>query len=241
MELFSGRGDIARDVIPSVVTRDVDSIETRTTIVTTKTEKDLTTTAISTPKAGSTTSVAPTQDQTTALGQNAWPWNGDWTAGGNPWSGRWGGMPTTVITLASTVTYTDPQSTAKTSQSTPVVPMASETGIEGLDISGPVAAGIGVGASVGLLGLCLGAAYVCRKGLRRNRHQLSLVQTTKHIKTDDVIWPPYLYSASNESPIELSATRSPKELDTEVRPREQDLSKNLGIVELDGSGMVNPN
>ncbi|KAK5631451.1 hypothetical protein RRF57_007165 [Xylaria bambusicola] len=63
---------------------------------------------------------------------------------------------------------------------------------------------------------------------------------TKDIKEDDAMWPPYPYPASNETPIELSAIRTSKELDTGIRPREQDLSKGSEIVELDRNGMVNP-
>ncbi|KAK5631452.1 hypothetical protein RRF57_007166 [Xylaria bambusicola] len=151
-----GRDDIVWGVIPPMVTGDVDEIETGTTMVATKTQDDLSTTVISTPKTEGTTSVAPIQDQTIAVGQNPWSWRGGWTVGGVPWSGRWGGMPTTVITLASTATYTELQSIAQTSQSTPVVLMALGTGIGGPDISGLAAVGIGVGASVGLLGLSRG-------------------------------------------------------------------------------------
>ncbi|KAI1305516.1 hypothetical protein F5Y03DRAFT_356156 [Xylaria venustula] len=197
----------------------------------------------STPVTSSSTkNVTPTvsiQDRTTftSSSQHAWPWQGGRTPGAGPWSGLWGGTPTTIITLASTVTYTDPGSTAKVSQSSSIDPTASEFRNNGLDISGPAAAGIGIGASVGLLGLCLAVVYFYRMRSRRPRHQSS-AQTLGSDKPGDGVWPPYPYSASNESPVELSATLQPKEMYAETRSREKDASSDSEIVELEGEGLV---
>lgn len=229
--------EVARDISQSTAT-ETNNIATGTTMAT-GTQEGTSTGVISTPKAADTISVAPTQDQTTAIDQNTRPWHGGWTAGGNPWTGRWGGMPGTIITFASTVTYTEPPSTAEASQISPAIPKPSESRMEGIDVSGPVAAGIGVGASVGLLGLCLVVAYFYKKRSRGQWRQSSSLQTSEGIKGSDGIWPKYPYSASNESPIELSASRPPKELDTVTRLQQQDLSNNSELVELDGNGMVN--
>ncbi|KAI1349356.1 hypothetical protein F5Y01DRAFT_316795 [Xylaria sp. FL0043] len=172
-----------------------------------------------------------------SVSQNALPWHGGWTPGAVPWPEQWGRIPTTVITLASTVTYTESSPTAKASQSSSQDPTASGIRPNGLDISGPVAAGIGVGASIGLLGLCLVVGYLYRKRSHRRR-RISSPNASGSEKNNDGTWPPYLYSASNESPVELSTARQPKEMCGETMPRGKNMSNHSGIVELDGGGLV---
>ncbi|KAI0804870.1 hypothetical protein GGR55DRAFT_681501 [Xylaria sp. FL0064] len=183
--------------------------------------------------------MASTRDHTKSISvsQNALPWHGGWTPGVGPWPEQWGRTPTTVITLASTVTYTESSPTAKASQSSAQDPTASRIRSNGLDISGPAAAGIGVGASVGLLGLCLAVGYFYRKR-SRGRKRTSSPNATGNEKANDDIWPPYLYSASNESPVELSAVRQPKEMCGKTTPREKNISNYSEIAELDGGGLV---
>ncbi|KAI1281596.1 hypothetical protein F5Y07DRAFT_411676 [Xylaria sp. FL0933] len=172
-----------------------------------------------------------------SVSQNALPWHGGWTPGVGPWPEQWDRTPTTVITLASTVIYTELSPTAKASQSSAQDPTASGIRPNGLDISGPAAAGIGVGASVGLLGLCLAVGCVYRKRSHRRR-RISSPNASGSEETNDGTWPPYLYSASNESPVELSAARQPKEMCGETTPRGKSISNHSEIVELDGGGLV---
>ncbi|KAJ3575754.1 hypothetical protein NPX13_g3925 [Xylaria arbuscula] len=232
---FHGTCDVARDAVRSIAARDVDNIATGTATAT-ETQEGTSTGVISTPRAADTTSRALTQDPTATTTQIPWPWHRG-SPDGNPWTGQWGGIPTTIITLASTVTYTEPPSTAQLSQISTSIPKPPEDRKEGMGISGPVAAGIGIGASVGLLGLCLVVAYLFRRRSRRQGRQSSSLQKSEGIKTGDGIWPTYPYSASNEAPIELSASRPTKELDAATKHRQQDLSFNLGLVELDGSNV----
>ncbi|KAI0967969.1 hypothetical protein F4678DRAFT_444141 [Xylaria arbuscula] len=230
MPRFQSRREVAKDV------PDNDEISSGATAVDTPVKTTRVTSSSTTENATPTVSI---QDRTTStsVSQHAWPWQGGRTPGAGPRSGLWGGTPTTVITLASTVIYTDPGSTAKVSQSSSLDPTTSEIRNNGLDISGPAAAGIGIGASVGLLGLCLAAVYFYRRRSRRPRHQSS-AQTSESDKPGDDAWPPYPYSASNESPVELSATLQPKEMHAETRRREKDASSSSEIVELEGEGLV---
>ncbi|KAI0441058.1 hypothetical protein F4803DRAFT_524830 [Xylaria telfairii] len=178
---------------------------------------------------GLDTTTDPMIREITSSSQNAWSWHG----GHNSWP--WGGIPTTVLTLTTTVPYTQSFSTPGASQSSSPSPTASETGKNGVNISGPVAAGIGAGASVGLLGIGI-VVYLCikyysrRRGLRSSKEQES-----DHVEASSTsFWPPYPFSASNESPVELSAIRQPQEMCAKTRPQEKDSSNRLESVGLDG-------
>ncbi|KAI0432690.1 hypothetical protein F5Y09DRAFT_132382 [Xylaria sp. FL1042] len=235
MPRLPSRKDVARDIVND------NEIETRETGETTaiETQEVTSTRVISASQVKRGTPMTSMQDRTTSISvsQNMWPWHGGWTPGVGPWPGQRGGTPTAVVTLASTVTYTQPHPTAKASQSSSQEPTASRARFNGLDISGPAAAGIGVGASVGLLGLCLAVIFFYRIRSRRSKHQ-SAAKASGSDKTSDDIWPPYLYSASNEAPVELSAIRQPKEMCAGTRSREKNVSNHSEIVELDGGGPV---
>ncbi|KAI0537705.1 hypothetical protein GGR58DRAFT_470469 [Xylaria digitata] len=219
-----------RDVVASATTRyDGTRIKTRTAFE----AREITSTSIIPDwKIQSGTSAALIQDPATSVSQNRWPWQGSWHSGAGPWGRPWDGIPTTIITLASAATYTELPSTAHTSQLSSLEPNASEPRIDGPNINGPAAAGIGIGASIGLFGLCFVAIHSYRKHLRRRN---SSVQTSRDVQiTQDTLWPPYPYSASNESPVELSAIRQAKEMSAEERHREKDASNDSEIAELDG-------
>ncbi|KAH8162333.1 hypothetical protein CIB48_g5918 [Xylaria polymorpha] len=175
------------------------------------------------------TTTTPRIREVTSPGQNAWSWYG----GHNP--GPWGGIPTTVLTLTTTVPYTQSSSTPGASESSSPSPMVSETRKNGVNISGAVAAGIGAGASVGLLGIGI-VVYLCIQYYsRRRRHRSSKEQGSDHVEaSSDGFWPPYPFSASNESPIELSAIRQPQEMCAETRPQEKDSSNRSESVGRDG-------
>ncbi|GAW15121.1 hypothetical protein ANO14919_045300 [Xylariales sp. No.14919] len=233
-------GEIAKDVAESAANKY--SGETRTGTRATFEAREVTSTSTGTStlsdwKTRDGTTTIPTQDPATSVSQNGPPWQGGWGSHSGPWPGPWGGFPPTIITRASTVTYTEPPPTAQASQISPLEPNSSETRTDSYNISGPVAAGIGVGASIGLLGICIVVMYLYRKHFRWRKGLSSSVQTSGDAKTNrNTLWPPYPYSASNETPVELSAIRPPKEMSAETRPLEKDASNYSEIAELDGSG-----
>ncbi|KAI8949899.1 hypothetical protein F4801DRAFT_551431 [Xylaria longipes] len=167
---------------------------------------------------------------------NAQSWQGGppgWTPGAGHYSWPWGGSPTTVLTLTTTVAYTQSSSMLGASQSSSPSPMASAIRKDGVNISGPIAASIGVGASVGLLGIGI-VVYLCTKYSRRRRRQSSKEKGSDNVETTgDDSWPPYPFSASNESPVELSAIRQPQEMCAKSRPQEKDSSNRSGSADLD--------
>ncbi|KAI1424819.1 hypothetical protein F5Y12DRAFT_750327, partial [Xylaria sp. FL1777] len=232
MPRIQGSAEVVRDIA------DDDEIATGTTMVV-KTQHIISIGVTSCSKIEDATSIPPIQDRITSVSvnQKSWVWHGSWAPGDGPWSVQRDTIPTTCVTLASTVTYTEPHSSAQMSQSSSIDPTASEIRTASLDISGPAAAGIGVGTSVGLLGLYLAAVYFYRKRSNRHRHQ-SLVQTSGNDKLGDGIWPPYPYSASNEWAVELSAIRQSKEMCAETRVRGKDVSNHSDIVELEEGGLV---
>ncbi|KAI3329519.1 hypothetical protein F4824DRAFT_482130 [Ustulina deusta] len=237
MPKFHSPVEAEKDIVAFMAIRHDDEIETGITTAV-ETQEATGTSVISASKIEDGTSTSPIQDRTSSVSQNAWPWYGGWTPGAGPLSGQWGGTPTTVITLASTVTYTEPYPTADISQSPSLDPTTSQTRTDRPGISGPAAAGIGVSASVGLLGLCLAALYFCRKRSCRRRHQSPRIQRSESVTISDAIWPPYPYSASNESPVELSAVRQPKEMCAETGVREKDVSNHSEVAELHAGGLV---
>ncbi|KAI0198843.1 hypothetical protein F4808DRAFT_434687 [Astrocystis sublimbata] len=146
-------------------------------------------------------------------GQNSWRW------------GPWGNTPTTIVTLTTTVDASQSSTTEVTSQTPLPNDMGSGDRKGGMDISGPVAAGIGAGVSIGLLGIGV-VVYLCIKRLRRrgNRSVKAEGESEDGNRTSDEFWPPYDYSASNEIPVELPATRQPQEMCAETKPLEKDSS-----------------
>ncbi|KAI0450389.1 hypothetical protein F5B21DRAFT_491082 [Xylaria acuta] len=179
--------------------------------------------------------------EVTISGQNAWPRQGappGWTLDAGHHSWPWGGIPTAVLTFTTTVAYTQSSSTLGTSQLSSPSQMASGIRKDGINISGPVAAGIGAGAGVGLFAIGI-AVYLCTKHSRRRRRQSSKEQGSDHVKTtSDDFSPPYPFSASNESPVELSAIRQPQEMCAETRPQEKDSSNRSESEDLDGESTV---
>ncbi|KAI1748232.1 hypothetical protein F4782DRAFT_517755 [Xylaria castorea] len=175
--------------------------------------------------------------EVTSSGQNAWSWQDGppgWTLGTGHYSWPWGGIPTPVLTLTTTVAYSQSSSTLSAPKSSSPSPMGSETRENGVNISGPVAAGIGAGASVGLLGIGI-VVYLCTKHSRRRRRRLAKGKRSDHVEiASDDFWPPYPFSASNESSVELSAIRLPQEMCAETKPQEKDSlnrSESAGIEE----------
>ncbi|KAI1199352.1 hypothetical protein F5X97DRAFT_296861 [Nemania serpens] len=192
--------------------------------------------------------VSLVEDQAPSISQNGWLRQGG-PPGQTPvtrqWSWPWTGNPTTFVTVATTVTDTKPPPTTEiflTPAPSPTASLRNSTG--GIDISGPVAAGIGAAASVGLFVIGIAVALFCTKCSRRRKGQSSAGQASGSEEiVSDIAWPPYLYSASNDdSAVELSATRQPKEMCAETRPQEKDVSKPAsnysGIAGFDGESPV---
>ncbi|KAI0099295.1 hypothetical protein GGR51DRAFT_395202 [Nemania sp. FL0031] len=185
--------------------------------------------AISPPGARVGDPVAPVDETTTFPSQIVWPRQGrgpKWTYGVGQRSRPWSGIPTTVVTHTATVTYTQSPPTTDVSQPLSPSPTASIPGPAGIEISGFVAAGIGVGTGIGLLGIGVAVIYFCRTSSRRRKHQTAVGQASiNNETTDDIIWPPYPYPASNiETPLELPTTQEPKEMCAETKPLEKDAS-----------------
>ncbi|KAI0550411.1 hypothetical protein F4679DRAFT_210568 [Xylaria curta] len=172
----------------------------------------------------------------TSSGQNAWSRQGGplgWTTETEHYSWPWGAMPTPVLTLTTTIAYTQLSSTLGASHSSSPSPIGSETRENG-NISGPVAAGIGASASIGLLGIGV-IVYLCTKYSRRRRRQSAKRKgSVDDVVTSDEFWPSYPYPASNEFPVELSAIRLPQEMCAKTKPQEKDSSnrsENAGLDE----------
>ncbi|KAI0856884.1 hypothetical protein F4860DRAFT_491566 [Xylaria cubensis] len=174
--------------------------------------------------------------EVTSSGQNAWSRQGGplgWTTETGHYSWPWGAVPTPVLTLTTTTAYTQLSSTPGASHSSSPSPIGSETRENGVNISGPVAAGIGASASIGLLGIGI-VIYLCTKYSRRRRRQSAKGKESVLVEiTSDEFWPPYPYSASNEFPVELSAIRLPQEMCAKTRPQEKDSSNRSENAELD--------
>ncbi|KAI0469355.1 hypothetical protein F4859DRAFT_523190 [Xylaria cf. heliscus] len=155
-----------------------------------------------------------------------------WIPGVGYSSRPWGGIPTTVLTLTATVSYT------QSSQSLSPTPMATEARKGGVNISGPAAAGIGAGAGAGLLIIGI-VVYLCTNHSHRRSRQSAKELGSVHVKTSsDNLWPPYPFPASNESPVELAAVRLPQEMCAETRPQEKDSSSFSESVGLDRESPV---
>lgn len=186
-----------------------------------------------------TVSASPSVRQDTRSGHGGRP---SWVSSAGPWSRPgsrpWSGTPTTFLTHTTTVTTTLPPPTAGGSQLSS--PLSTKKG--GINIDGSTAAGIGVGVSIALLGIGVAIAYFCwaRSSRRKRRKAPSPGQESGKIEqsnNDNTLWLPYPYFASNnESPVELPAAVSPREMAAENKPQEKDASDDRGTVWLGENG-----
>ncbi|KAI3323973.1 hypothetical protein HD806DRAFT_80094 [Xylariaceae sp. AK1471] len=237
MPILINPTEAAKDAITPTTKQSGNDIVAGTTTRASEVQEVTSTSVISIWKTQAGASSVLMQGLTVSATQKAWPWQfgpPGWTPGANPWS-----QPTTVITLASTVTYTQQPLTVDVSQSSAPASTTSEIRTNGMGISGAAAAGIGIGASIGLFGLGIGVLYICNKFSHRRKRQrsqgliLESQDSDEQKANDDALWPPYPYSASNEFPVELSTIRQPEEMCAKSKPQEKDASSCSEIAELD--------